>query len=83
VASADGEETGTTGGFVLAQARAKTNDDHGDEKDAGRHVGADAEEAATEEGFACAQARAKTTDGGDDEAAAIHAARARLGEDES
>jgi len=54
-----------------------------DETDAGRRVGADAEEAATEEGFAGARARAKTTDGDDDEAEAIHAARARLGEDKS
>jgi len=46
-------------------------------------VGADAEEAATEEAFASARARAKTTDGDDDEAAAIHAARTRLGEAES
>jgi hypothetical protein len=83
VASADGEETGTTGDFVIAQARAKTNDGHGDEKDAGRRVGADAEEATTEEGFDTAAAGAKTTDGDDDEAEAIHAARARLGEDKS
>jgi hypothetical protein len=61
VASADGEETGTTDGFAVAPARAKSNDVHDDEADARRRVGADAEEAATEEGFACAQARAKTS----------------------